>query len=166
MDDFATKPGETNCYGLIQGEVNAVAPGKRMLSSMCPSIAVVTAAECRSSGGPRAARRSPRRIFRSCSAFFLRGETPRGRRRARPRFHQQDLPDTIQIERDRFDAAWVAALAGSGTRRAEREPDGDPIGRVHAHRPAPGGGLERRSPTRGAEAPPSSCRAREAAVEG
>src|SRR5262249_61986889 len=40
MDDFATKPGQPNLYGLVQGEVNSVAPGKRMLSAMCPVIAV------------------------------------------------------------------------------------------------------------------------------
>ncbi|MGE3526093.1 MAG: gamma-glutamyltransferase, partial [Gemmatimonadales bacterium] len=38
MDDFATAPGRPNFYGLVQGEANAVAPGKRMLSAMTPSI--------------------------------------------------------------------------------------------------------------------------------
>src|SRR5207247_4967312 len=41
MDDFATKPGQPNTYGLVQGEVNEVAPGKRMLSAMCPVLASV-----------------------------------------------------------------------------------------------------------------------------
>jgi len=39
MDDFATAPGQPNYYGLIQGEANSVGPGKRMLSSMTPTIA-------------------------------------------------------------------------------------------------------------------------------
>jgi len=39
MDDFATAPGKPNLYGLIQGEANSVGPGKRMLSSMTPTIA-------------------------------------------------------------------------------------------------------------------------------
>ena len=39
MDDFATAPGRPNLYGLIQGEANSVGPGKRMLSSMTPTIA-------------------------------------------------------------------------------------------------------------------------------
>src|SRR5580704_1192755 len=38
MDDFATKPGEPNMYGLVQGELNAIAPGKRPLSSMTPTM--------------------------------------------------------------------------------------------------------------------------------
>ena len=39
MDDFATAPGKPNLYGLVQGEANAVGPGKRMLSSMAPTVA-------------------------------------------------------------------------------------------------------------------------------
>ncbi len=39
MDDFATAPGRPNLYGLVQGEANAVGPGKRMLSSMTPTVA-------------------------------------------------------------------------------------------------------------------------------
>src|SRR5262249_29034089 len=38
MDDFAAVPGTANGYGLVQGEANAIAPGKRMLSSMTPTI--------------------------------------------------------------------------------------------------------------------------------
>lgn len=38
MDDFTTKVGEKNLYGLVQGERNAIAPGKRPLSSMSPTI--------------------------------------------------------------------------------------------------------------------------------
>src|SRR5207247_4484060 len=38
MDDFMTAPGKPNLFGLVQGEANAIAPGKRMLSAMTPSI--------------------------------------------------------------------------------------------------------------------------------
>ena len=38
MDDFAAQPGTANMFGLVQGEANAIAPGKRMLSSMSPTI--------------------------------------------------------------------------------------------------------------------------------
>src|ERR1035438_7513679 len=40
MDDFTSKPGVPNLYGLVQGEANAIAPGKRPLSSMAPTIAL------------------------------------------------------------------------------------------------------------------------------
>ena len=40
MDDFSAKPGAPNMFGLIGGEANAIAPGKRMLSSMTPTIVV------------------------------------------------------------------------------------------------------------------------------
>ena len=46
MDDFATVPGTANQFGLVQGEANSIAPGKRMLSSMSPTI--VTGKPCRS----------------------------------------------------------------------------------------------------------------------
>ncbi|MEP7087942.1 MAG: gamma-glutamyltransferase, partial [Gemmatimonadota bacterium] len=42
MDDFATEPGKPNMFGLVQGEANAIAPGKRMLSSMSPTIVMGT----------------------------------------------------------------------------------------------------------------------------
>ena len=38
MDDFAAQPGKPNMFGLVQGEANAIAPGKRMLSAMSPTI--------------------------------------------------------------------------------------------------------------------------------
>ncbi|MEE8449373.1 MAG: gamma-glutamyltransferase, partial [Thermodesulfobacteriota bacterium] len=38
MDDFSAKPGAPNVYGLIGGQANAIAPGKRMLSSMAPTM--------------------------------------------------------------------------------------------------------------------------------
>ena len=40
MDDFTARPGEPNMYGLVQGEANSIAPGKRMLSAMTPTIVV------------------------------------------------------------------------------------------------------------------------------
>ena len=51
---------------------------------------------------------------------------------AAPRFHQQDFPDKLQVERNRFDSGWIGALRRIGHTVEEREPDKDPIGRVHA----------------------------------
>ncbi len=57
MDDFSGKPGTPNTFGLVQGKANAIAPGKRMLSSMSPTIVLddkgAVFAVAGSGGGPR-----------------------------------------------------------------------------------------------------------------
>lgn len=130
MDDFATAPGKPNLYGLIQGRVNAVAPGKRMLSAMCPSIAVVGNRNVLVWGTPGGST-IPTTNFQVLLGVLLRRESLEAAVAA-PRFHQQDFPDKIQIERQRFDPNWVEALRRLGHKVEEREPDKDPIGRVHA----------------------------------
>lgn len=130
MDDFATKPGKPNLYGLVQGAVNAVAPGKRMLSAMCPSIAVVGGRNAYVWGTPGGST-IPTTNLQVMLGVLLWGESL-AEAVAAPRFHQQDFPDKIQIERERFDPEWVEALKKLGHTVAEREPENDPIGRVHA----------------------------------
>ncbi len=130
MDDFATRPGQPNKYGLVQGEVNEVAPGKRMLSAMCPSIAVVGGRNAFVWGTPGGST-IPTTNFQVLLGVLVRGETLE-EAVAAPRFHQQDLPDKIQIERGRFDTAWVAALEKLGHVVVQREVQDNPIGRVHA----------------------------------
>ncbi len=130
MDDFATKPGQPNLYGLIQGEANEVAPGKRMLSAMCPSIAVSGGRSILVWGTPGGST-IPTTNFQVLLGFLLRGESLADAVAA-PRFHQQDFPDRIQLERERFDPDWIAALEKLGHAVAERPPKDDPIGRVHA----------------------------------
>ncbi len=139
MDDFATKPGQPNLYGLIQGVANEVAPGKRMLSAMCPSIAVSGGRSVLIWGTPGGST-IPTTNFQVLLGFFLRGETLADAVAA-PRFHQQDFPDRIQLERDRFDPAWIAALEKLGHTVVEREPKDNPIGRVHAIARRPDGTL-------------------------
>ena len=58
MDDFATAPGKPNMYGLVQGEANAIAPGKRMLSAMTPSVVLDPSGACCSWWGRPAGRAS------------------------------------------------------------------------------------------------------------
>ncbi|HEY3124226.1 MAG TPA: gamma-glutamyltransferase [Thermoanaerobaculia bacterium] len=130
MDDFATKPGQPNAYGLVQGEANEVAPGKRMLSSMCPSLAVAGGRNLFVWGTPGGST-IPTTNFQVLLGFLLRGESLPDAVAA-PRFHQQDYPDQIQLERGRFDPAWIKALEKLGHAVVEREPKDDPIGRVHA----------------------------------
>jgi gamma-glutamyltranspeptidase / glutathione hydrolase len=130
MDDFATKPGRPNLYGLIQGEVNAVAPGKRMLSAMCPAIAVIGNRNTLVWGTPGGST-IPTTNFQVMLGVLHRAESLEAVVAA-PRFHQQDFPDKIQVERNRFDSGWMDALRRIGHTVEEREPDKDPIGRVHA----------------------------------
>jgi gamma-glutamyltranspeptidase/glutathione hydrolase len=132
MDDFTTRPGQKNLYGLIQGEVNAVAPGKRMLSSMCPSIAVVAGRNALVWGSPGGST-IPTTNFQVLLNVALRGEAL-AQAIAAPRFHQQDFPDVVEFEKDAFDPAWVAALESKGhaVKVSHRDPVPGRIGRVHA----------------------------------
>jgi len=96
MDDFSAKPGSPNAYGLVQGEANAVAPGKRMLSSMTPTI-VVKDGELRAvlgtPGGP---------TISTTVAQLVRALVDYGRPldEAVPAFrvHHQWLPDELAVE--------------------------------------------------------------------
>ncbi len=142
MDDFAARPGEKNLYGLIQGEVNAVAPGKRMTSSMCPTIAVLPGRGVFAWGSPGGSTIITTNL-QVLLALTLQSQ-PLVAALAAPRFHQQDFPDAIEIERDAFDPAWVAALEkmGHAVKVSDRDPVTGRIGRVHAVAALPGGRSE------------------------
>ena len=130
MDDFATRPGQKNLYGLVQGKVNEVAPGKRMLSSMCPTIAVAGGRNAFVWGTPGGSTIITTN-FQVMLGVLLRRE-PLDAAVAEPRFHQQDLPDRILVERGRFDAEWMDGLRRLGHTVVEREPKEAAIGRVNA----------------------------------
>ena len=110
MDDFATAPGLPNTWGLVQGEVNAVGPGRRMASSMTPVIVEDAAGRlamvCGSPGGPR---------IISTVAQVLMGVIDDGlgiqEAAARPRVHHQWLPDVLYAERGVPDATLDALRA-------------------------------------------------------
>ena len=139
MDDFTTRPGQKNLYGLVQGEVNAVAAGKRMLSSMCPSIAVVGGENALVWGSPGGST-IPTTNLQVLLGVLLRHE-PLDAAVAAPRFHQQDSPDVVQMEPGRFDGRWVDALQKLGHTVADRVSEGkkETIGRVHAIARTPDG---------------------------
>jgi gamma-glutamyltranspeptidase/glutathione hydrolase len=110
MDDFSSKPGLPNAYGLVGAEANAIAPGKRMLSSMSPTfiedderIAVLG-----TPGGSRIISMVLLAILE-----FDRGSSAM-RMVNRPRFHHQYLPDSIQFEKDTLDTAILSDLANRG----------------------------------------------------
>ena len=98
MDDFSSKPGAPNLYGLIQGERNAVAPNKRPLSSMTPTIVLDASGRTRyvlgSPGGPTI-------ISTVCQVLvrMIALEQPPAEAVAAPRVHHQWLPDEIQHEK-------------------------------------------------------------------
>jgi gamma-glutamyltranspeptidase/glutathione hydrolase len=113
MDDFSAQPGTPNLFGLVQGEQNAIAPGKRMLSAMSPTIVLDrdggVLLVLGSRGGPR--------IITSTSQVILNVVDQRmslADAMSAPRFHHQALPDTVRYENGGFDPALEAALEGMG----------------------------------------------------
>ena len=98
MDDFSAKPGSPNAYGLVGAEANAIAPGKRPLSSMSPSIVTndESTAIIGTPGGSRIITMVALGILE-----HLQGK-PVGDWVSRSRFHHQYLPDQIQHEPDTF----------------------------------------------------------------
>ena len=111
MDDFASKEGAPNMYGLIQGPNNAIAPGHRPLSAMTPTI-VMKDGKVRmvlgSPGGPRITT-TVLNIFLSVAEGGLNIQQAVDA----PRFHHQYLPDTLYVEAG-FPQQTVTQLTAEG----------------------------------------------------
>ncbi len=130
MDDFASVPGTPNGFGLVQGEANAIAPRKRMLSSMSPTIVTDPSGAATlvlgAAGGPTIITS----VFQELSAVvdFHLGV---GAATYAPRFHMQHEPDAVIFEKDRLDPAVADRLRGMGYRLEERShiADAPAIGR-------------------------------------
>ncbi|WVM94477.1 gamma-glutamyltransferase [Halopseudomonas pachastrellae] len=99
MDDFAADPSGSNAYGLAGSEANAIAPGKRPLSSMTPTM-LENDQQLALLGTPGGSRIITMVLLGALEA--MHGE-PVDRWVSRPRFHHQYLPDYIQVE----DAAFT-----------------------------------------------------------
>jgi len=111
MDDFAAKPGAPNLYGLIQGPANAIAPGKRPLSSMTPTIVLEDGKLRFVLGSPGGAR-----IITTVANIFLsvaEGGLNIQQAVDAPRFHHQYQPDTLFLEPG-FSNTTTAALEALG----------------------------------------------------
>ncbi len=96
MDDFASKMGVPNMFGLIQGPANAIAPGKRPLSSMTPTIVLEDGKLRYVLGSPGGAR-----IITTVANIFLsaaEGGLNIQEAVDAPRFHHQYLPDKLYLE--------------------------------------------------------------------
>lgn len=94
MDDFASRPGKANAYGLVGGEANAIAPGKRPLSSMTPTF-LASDKRVAVLGSPGGSRIVTQLLLATLA--FAEGESP-SQWLARARYHHQYLPDRIEHE--------------------------------------------------------------------
>ncbi len=119
MDNFAAKPGTPNQYGLVQGEANAVAPGKRPLSSMSPSIVLDPEGRLLMVTGTPGGPTIISTVFQTISNVVDYGMNAAQAVNA-PRLHHQHLPDQIWYEPAGLDASVVSALEALGHRMVER----------------------------------------------
>ena len=138
MDDFSAKPGVPNQFGLIGGEANAISPGKRMLSSMTPTI-VCKDGELRYVIGAPGGGRIITAVMQVLLNLIDHGMSLKRAVEA-PRIHHQWLPDHIQWEALALPADVRRALAAKGHRfrsqprgialvfAAELQPDGTRVG--------------------------------------
>ena len=111
MDDFASKPGVANQFGLVQGDANAIVPGKRMLSSMTPLVVLAPDGRVKLVSGTPGTR--PVRDDDGADGVgYRRLPDGPGQREAAPRLHHQHLPDVLLYEPAGLPAALVSALAG------------------------------------------------------
>jgi gamma-glutamyltranspeptidase/glutathione hydrolase len=113
MDDFATSPGQPNMYGLVQGEANAIVPGKRMLSAMTPSVVLDPHKQLYmvvgTPGGPRIITMVYHVISNVIDHRMSLADAV-----AAPRMHHQGLPDSLQVEDRGFLPATLDTLRQRG----------------------------------------------------
>lgn len=115
MDDFSAKPGVPNAYGLVGAEANAIAGGKRPLSSMSPSF-VESGRGVAILGTPGGSRII---TMLALAILDMAGRDDPSAWVALPRFHHQYLPDEIQYEAQAFAPAVIESLRRRGHRLRE-----------------------------------------------
>ncbi len=113
MDDFTARPGQPNQFGLVMGETNAIAPGKRMLSSMSPTIVLDSTKRAMlvvgARGGPRITTATAEVILNVLDSRMSLAAAMRA-----PRIHHQALPDTLLYEKGAISPAVADSLRGRG----------------------------------------------------
>jgi gamma-glutamyltranspeptidase/glutathione hydrolase len=130
MDDFTSRPGQPNMFGLVQGEQNAIAPGKRMLSAMSPTIVVDPKGQLLmvigSRGGPRIITSVAQVIVNVIDHHMTYVDAM-----SDPRIHHQAWPDELRYEPNGLSFATVDSLRVMG-HKIEAAPfsPGGYVGRV------------------------------------
>ena len=113
MDDFAAQPGTPNMFGLVQGEANAIKPGKRMLSAMDPTIVLDPQGKllmvAGAAGGPTIITATMEVILNVIEHHMTLADAMRA-----PRLHHQALPDALRYEPNGMSAAVVDSLKAMG----------------------------------------------------
>ena len=113
MDDFAVQPGKPNMFGLVQGEANAIQPGKRMLSAMSPTVVLDASGKVQmvagAAGGPRIISATSQVILNVIEYGMPLADAMRA-----PRIHNQALPDEMRLETNGFPAATIDSLRAMG----------------------------------------------------
>lgn len=142
MDDFSVKPGVPNMYGAVGGEANAIAPGKRMLSSMTPTLVLQNDKPFLVVGTPGGTT-IPTSVFQTIiNIIDFKMSTEDAV--YKPKFHHQWLPDQIDVERT-FPKETRDALQKMGYKIVER----GGIGRVEVIKVLTDGSFEAVADNRG-----------------
>ena len=142
MDDFSAKPGVPNMYGALGGEANAIAPGKRMLSSMTPTL-VLKGDDPYVVIGTPGGTTIPTSVFQgivNIIDFGMNADDAVNK----PKFHHQWFPDEVDIEKD-FNPETTRRLQEMGYKISVR----GSIGRTEAIRILPNGRRETIADKRG-----------------
>jgi gamma-glutamyltranspeptidase/glutathione hydrolase len=138
MDDFSSKPGVPNYYGLVGAEANSIAPQKRMLSSMTPTIVEKNGKLFMLLGSPGGST-----IITSVLQTILNVyefKMPMQLAVDAPRFHNQWLPDAIMVEPGKFNKTTLENLGYKGQKIDEKF--APVLGKVDAILVLPDGTLE------------------------
>jgi gamma-glutamyltranspeptidase/glutathione hydrolase len=142
MDDFSIKPGVPNMYGAVGGEANAIAPGKRMLSSMTPTL-VLKAGKPYLVVGTPGGTTIPTSVYQTI-LNIIDFNLSTAKAVNAPKFHHQWLPDEVFVE-----PAFPQELRNSLEKMGYKITQRSPIGRTEVIKVLPDGRFEAVADSRG-----------------